>query len=35
MLEYAIMIHFSDTNWDCPPGTGYITVVVRDLVRQP
>ena len=20
------MINFSDANWDCPPGTGYLTV---------
>jgi len=26
MAEYAIMIRFSDANWDCPPGTGYLTV---------
>ncbi len=26
MLEYMIMIGFSDANWDSPPGTGYLTV---------
>ena len=26
MTEYAIMIWFSDANWDSPPGTGYLTV---------
>jgi hypothetical protein len=28
MLEYGIMIRFSDANWDSSPGTGYITVAV-------
>jgi hypothetical protein len=28
MAEYAIMIKFSDANWDSPPGTGYLTVAV-------
>jgi hypothetical protein len=28
MAEYAIMIRFSDANWDTPPGTGYLTVAV-------
>ena len=26
MLEYVIMIHFSDADWDTPPGTGCVTV---------
>ncbi len=26
MTEYAIVIRFSDANWDSPPGTGYLTV---------
>jgi hypothetical protein len=26
ILEYVIMIHFSERNWDDPPGTGYLTV---------
>jgi hypothetical protein len=26
VAEYAIMIRFSDTNWDSPPGFGYLTV---------
>jgi hypothetical protein len=26
MLEYMIMIGFSDRDWDDPPGTGYLTV---------
>ena len=26
MLEYMIMIGFSDRDWDTPPGTGYLTV---------
>ena len=26
MLEYMIMIGFSDADWDTPPGTGYLTV---------
>jgi hypothetical protein len=26
MAEYLIMVKFSDANWDCPPGTGYLTV---------
>jgi hypothetical protein len=25
MLEYMIMIGFSDRDWDTPPGTGYLT----------
>ena len=24
--EYLVMVKFSDANWDCPPGTGYLTV---------
>ncbi|HJY46502.1 MAG TPA: hypothetical protein VJ301_17925 [Propionibacteriaceae bacterium] len=28
MAEYAIMIRFSEANWDSPPGTGYLTVAV-------
>jgi hypothetical protein len=28
VVEYTIMIHFSDANWDAPPGTGYLTVAV-------
>ena len=24
--EYSVMVKFSDANWDCPPGTGYLTV---------
>jgi hypothetical protein len=27
MAEYAIMIRFSDADWDSPPGFGYLTVV--------
>jgi hypothetical protein len=26
MLEYVIIIHFSDADWDTPPGTGCVTV---------
>jgi hypothetical protein len=26
VAEYAIMIRFSDANWDSPPGFGYLTV---------
>jgi hypothetical protein len=26
IVEYVIMIQFSDANWDAPPGTGYLTV---------
>jgi hypothetical protein len=26
MLEYMIMIGFSERDWDDPPGTGYLTV---------
>jgi hypothetical protein len=26
MVDYTIMIYFSDANWDSPPGTGYLTV---------
>ena len=26
IVEYVIMINFSDANWDTPPGTGYLTV---------
>ena len=26
MLEYTIMIGFSERDWDDPPGTGYLTV---------
>jgi hypothetical protein len=26
VAEYAIMIKFSDANWDSPPGFGYLTV---------
>jgi hypothetical protein len=28
IVEYVIMINFSDANWDDPPGTGYLTVAV-------
>jgi len=28
IAESAIMIRFSDANWDSPPGTGYLTVAV-------
>ena len=28
MAEYLVMVKFSDANWDCPPGTGYLTVAV-------
>ena len=28
IVEYVIMIRFSDANWDTPPGTGYLTVAV-------
>jgi hypothetical protein len=28
MLEYMIMIRFSERNWVAPPGTGYLTVAV-------
>jgi hypothetical protein len=28
MAEYPVMVKFSDANWDCPPGTGYLTVAV-------
>jgi hypothetical protein len=26
IVEYVVMINFSDANWDAPPGTGYLTV---------
>jgi hypothetical protein len=26
ITEYAIMVRFSDANWDSPPGMGYLTV---------
>jgi hypothetical protein len=26
IVEYVVMINFSDANWDSPPGTGYLTV---------
>jgi hypothetical protein len=26
MLEYVIMVGFSERDWDDPPGTGYLTV---------
>jgi hypothetical protein len=26
IAEYLVMVKFSDANWDCPPGTGYLTV---------
>jgi hypothetical protein len=25
IVEYVVMINFSDANWDAPPGTGYLT----------
>jgi hypothetical protein len=28
IVEYVIMINFSDANWDTPPGTGYLMVAV-------
>jgi hypothetical protein len=31
IVEYMIMINFSDANWDTPPGTGYLTVAVITL----
>jgi hypothetical protein len=26
IVEYVVVINFSDANWDAPPGTGYLTV---------
>jgi hypothetical protein len=26
IVEYVIMINFSEADWDSPPGTGYLTV---------
>jgi peptidoglycan/LPS O-acetylase OafA/YrhL len=31
IAEYAIMIKFSDANWDSPPGFGYLTVAVLTI----
>jgi hypothetical protein len=32
MTEYAIMIRFSDANWDSPPGFGYLTVATISAI---
>jgi hypothetical protein len=26
IVEYVVMINFSEADWDSPPGTGYLTV---------
>jgi hypothetical protein len=31
ITEQTIRIHFSDANWDCRSGTGYLTVAVTTI----